>query len=427
MEGGGVVEARRAGAAAALPAFTAFGIEIEYMLVDRATLAVRPIADRVLQRLHGATGPPVTEVSRGPVGWSNELVLHLLELKNPRPTKDLAALGPRFQAEIASVGPVLREFGARLMPAGMHPWMDPRSEAALWPHDGSAVYRTYDRIFDCCRHGWSNLQATHVNLPFADDTEFERLHAAVRVLLPLVPAIAASSPFADGRPAGALDYRMEVYRTNSERVPALAGAVVPDNYASRADYEARLLAPMYRAIAPHDPAGVLRHEWLNARGAIARFDRHAIEIRVADVQEHPAADVAIAALLADTAWWLCGADGPRLATQQALDTALLSAVLRACARDGDRAEVGDPALRRLFGVRSQCTAGDLWRTIATTLEGVRAPHRALWRPTLERILEQGPLARRLLTAAGPTPDRATLAAVCARLCDCLDTGRAFEP
>jgi hypothetical protein len=32
---------------------------------------------------------------------------------------------------------------------------------------------------------------------------------------------------------------------------------------------------------------VLRHEWVNARGAIARFDRSAIEIRVLDVAECP--------------------------------------------------------------------------------------------------------------------------------------------
>jgi hypothetical protein len=28
-----------------------------------------------------------------------------------------------------------------------------------------------------------------------------------------------------------------------------------------------VLAPMYAEIAPYDPAGTLRHEWLNSRGA----------------------------------------------------------------------------------------------------------------------------------------------------------------
>ena len=55
---------------------------------------------------------------------------------------------------------------------------------------------------------------------------------------------------------------------------------------------------MFADIAPYDPAGVLQHEFLNSRGAIARFDRSAIEIRVLDVQECPQADTAIAALMA---------------------------------------------------------------------------------------------------------------------------------
>ena len=46
-------------------------------------------------------------------------------------------------------------------------------------------------------------------------------------------------------------------------------------------------------IAPLDPDGTLQHEWLNSRGAIARFDRNAIEIRVLDIQECPVADLAI--------------------------------------------------------------------------------------------------------------------------------------
>ena len=83
---------------------------------------------------------------------------------------------------------------ARLLPTGMHPWMDPSAETSLWPGEGAAIYATFDRLFDCRRHGWANLQSMHVNLPFDGDDEFARLHAAVRVLLPLIPALAASSP-----------------------------------------------------------------------------------------------------------------------------------------------------------------------------------------------------------------------------------------
>jgi hypothetical protein len=59
------------------------------------------------------------------------------------------------------------------------------------------------------------------------------------------------------------------------------------------DYVDKILQPMYADIAPFDTDGILQEEWLNSRGAIARFDRNAIEIRVTDIQECPAAYVAI--------------------------------------------------------------------------------------------------------------------------------------
>ena len=81
----------------------------------------------------------------------------------------------------------------------------------LWPHENREVYDAFDRIFSCKGHGWANLQSMHINLPFADDAEFGRLHAAIRFLMPLMPGLTASSPVMDGvvdrhrgQPAGGL-------------------------------------------------------------------------------------------------------------------------------------------------------------------------------------------------------------------------------
>src|SRR5688500_16998085 len=86
-------------AAQPLHLFEAVGIEIEYMLVDRSSLDVAPIADAVLRQT-ADSDRPINELARGELGWSNELVLHVVELKNVRPTADLAGLTRRFQDEI---------------------------------------------------------------------------------------------------------------------------------------------------------------------------------------------------------------------------------------------------------------------------------------------------------------------------------------
>jgi gamma-glutamyl:cysteine ligase YbdK (ATP-grasp superfamily) len=300
----------------------------------------------------------------------------------------------------------------------MHPWMEPRRETRLWPHEND-IYRAYDRIFDCRAHGWANVQSVHLNLPFADDAEFARLHAAVRLALPIIPAIAAASPFADSRATGWLDYRLRVYETNAGQVPQMNGEMVPEPVTSRAQYEQTILAPLYAAVAPHDPQGLLQHEWVNARGAIARFDRNAIEIRVIDAQECPAADVAIAAAIIDLVWLLYRDGAP------ALPSAALAQVLRACMRDGERARIEfADYLAALTGQASACSAADAWARIAARMPD--APHRALWQPVLDKILARGPLARRLLCAVGQTPSRKALAALYEHLCECLEHGVFFD-
>jgi glutamate---cysteine ligase / carboxylate-amine ligase len=277
-----------------LPLFAGYGIELEYMIVDRKQYNILPVTDQVLRNV---AGEYVNEFEEGPIAWSNELVLHVIELKTNGPVSGLEPLPDQFLGNIQKINSILSEINGQLMPTAMHPWMDPWQETRLWPHEASEIYDTYNRIFNCQGHGWSNLQSSHVNLPFADDHEFALLHAAIRALLPIMPALAASSPIMDGEYTGLLDTRLETYRRNAERMPSITGLVIPEPVSSYQNYQDIILNPMYEDIAPHDPDKILQYEWLNSRGAIARFDRNAIEIRVLDTQETAQADIAIAAMI----------------------------------------------------------------------------------------------------------------------------------
>jgi gamma-glutamyl:cysteine ligase YbdK (ATP-grasp superfamily) len=405
-----------------LSAFSGFGIELEYMIVDRDGLAVRPIADELFRKVVGRYTDRV-ETER--FGWSNELVLHVVEIKNPAPQANLDGLAAGFHGEIGRINGLLAEFGARLMPGAMHPWMNPETETRLWPHQNEAIYRTYDRIFDCHAHGWANIQSMHINLPFANDEEFARLHAAVRVLLPILPALAASSPVADGRPCAMLDFRMACYRDLAARVPSLICPVVPENTSGHDDYETTVLAPMYRGCAPYDPDGVLRHEWLNSRGAIPRFDRNALEIRVIDMQECAQADLAIAALSSVITRSLYDESWSGVESQRQIQTGALDAILHACSRDADRAVIDNAQYLDLLGFpRSRCEAHELWQHLFAE----RAADPLLTdasRLVLNTIVNRGPLARRILRGLGVGFDQPRLAEVYGELCNCLADGRLF--
>lgn len=403
---------------APLHLFEAFGIEIEYAIVDTETLDVRPIADRLMEAV---AGDAVSEVEHGAIAWSNELALHVLELKTNGPAAELGPLPALFRRELEIADAALARLGARLMPGGMHPWMDPETESRLWPHEHNDVYRAFDRIFGCSGHGWTNLQSVHLNLPFHGDEEFARLHAAIRLILPLTPALAASSPIADGRPTGALDTRLAAYVRNSRRVPSVAGLVVPEPMGSREQYGREILDRMYRDLELLDREGVLRHEWANSRGAIARFERGSIEIRLLDSQECATADIALAAGVVDVVRWV--AEAVPAAAADAVPTELLAHVLGGAIHEAERLEV--PAeLRRPLGVRASVTAGRLWGHLLDRAADRAADSRLA--PSLERTLSRGPLARRILAALEGDPSPGALRSVYGRLCECLRTDTPFE-
>lgn len=410
---------------APLHLFEGIGVELEYIIVNRHSLAVLPVADQLLA---AQAGWITDEVEVGPLRWSNELVLHVVELKTNGPATGLHGLTNHFEEGVAAINRRLQALDGQLMPTAMHPWMDPARDSRLWPHDNSLIYQTYHRIFDCRGHGWVNLQSCHLNLPFCGDDEFGRLHAAIRLLLPILPALAASSPFMDGTPSGLLDTRLQVYRDNQKRIPLITGRVIPEPVFTRSAYQENILKPLYRAIADYDPEGVLQDEWLNSRGAIARFDRNTIEIRTLDVQETPMADLAIAAAVVEVLKALVARRWLPLSRQQDWPVEPLVAILNATIRDGERAMIDNREYLAMFGFDAlHATAGDLWRHLIITLASEHPEELRPFMPSLEVILTHGPLARRILQDLGQAPDLERLAETYRALCGCLAEGTMFIP
>ncbi len=402
--------------------FERYGVELEYMIVDADTLDVKPITDEVLKLV---AGKYTNEVERGLVTWSNELVLHVIELKSTAPLESIDSVHTEYQKNVRDINALLEPFGARLMPTAMHPWMDPFSHTRLWPHDNNEIYDAFNKIFDCRGHGWSNLQSVHLNLPFANDEEFARLHAAIRFLMPIMPALAASSPIMDMRATGILDNRMDVYRSNCKRIPSVTGLVIPEPVFSPEEYQEVILQQMYREIAPFDPDAILQDEWLNARGAIARFDRNTIEVRVLDVQECPAADLAVVHAITGVLRGLCEEQWVSHEAQRSFDTQSLHEILMRVLRDGENAQVGLQEYAVVFGMDAGATAGTLWRKLVNESARFRTSLAVDVSTALETLLAHGTLSGRILRSLNHEYSRPNITRVFRDLCDCLVEGRIY--
>jgi gamma-glutamyl:cysteine ligase YbdK (ATP-grasp superfamily) len=400
--------------------FSVYGIELEYMIVSKKDLSVLPAADKVLEKLAGHI---CLEVENGPVAWSNELVLHVIELKTNGPAGALKGLDVLFADNVRQINSFLKDMDGMLLPTAMHPLMNPDTDMHLWPHGQSEIYETYDRIFNCKGHGWSNLQSTHINLPFATDEEFGRLHAAIRVILPLIPALCASSPFKEGVYEGLLDTRIQTYKGNQKRVPSITGSVIPEPCFSWEAYEKGILEPIYRDIAPYDHECILQEEWLNSRGAIARFDRNAMEIRLMDIQECPKADLAAVSFITEILKKLVAEELSSYEAQKEMSQTTLVNIMNLCTRDAQKVVIESPAYFELFGIQAdRMTAGKLLNLLAEKI-----PADAPYRDEALLLCENGSLARRIMYKTGSKPSADKLREVYAELAVCLAENKFYEP
>ena len=402
--------------------FQGYGIEVEYIIVRKDTLDVLPVSDEVIR---AAAGEYAVEVEFNGMGWSNEFVKHVLEIRNSRPSAPISKMPQMYQEQIARINGILGPMGGMLMPTSMHPWMDPEREAVFWNRENRIIYSTYDRIFGCRTHGWANIQSTQINLPFSGDDEFGRLHAAIRMVLPIIPAIAASSPVYGGKASGNLDSRLTFYRRTQSRVPSIAGDIIPENVFSIREYQSEILERMYRDIAPLDPEGILQFEWLNSRGAIPRHDRSAIEIRTPDIQECPEADMAVISAIVAAVRGFVEERWVSFEEQKTWETRRLLAILDKTILSAENTVIDDSQYVAMFGLRErQVKAGDLWgaviqRDLSSGSDG------AAMKP-LDVILKEGTLSTRILKALDGDMSRRRLGEVYGSLCGCLANGTVFR-
>ncbi len=373
--------------------FQGFGIELEYMIVDRDTLDVKPIADELIKL---AKGEYADEYQNGMVTWSNELVLHVIELKCTRPERDLVKLNEAFHENIVQINDLLKKFNAKLMPTAAHPWMEPDKETFLWPHGNSDIYERYNKMFNCKGHGWSNLQSTHINFSFYDDEEFAKLHRAIRVVLPLIPALAASSPIIEQEATGFQSTRMDYYGKNQKRFPSITGRIIPEKVLSKRQYHKLIYDPITKDIEPFNGDDILDPVWVNSRGAIARFDRGSIEIRIMDIQECPEADLAIVSFIICLVKTYCNEQFGDAHAQHLMETDRLAEILQGSVKKGGESIIQNSQYLIALGLTGEQPT--LKSALLQLLEAaiVHYPMEMHpWEVTLRLLINEGNLATRI--------------------------------
>jgi carboxylate-amine ligase len=221
-----------------------------------------------------------------------------------------------------------------------------------------------------------------------------------------------------------MDSRMQAYLHHQEKLPELMGSLIPEAVFSQEDYYRTIFSPIAKALAPYDTEHVMDHHFANSRGAIARFDRGAIEIRVIDIQECPAMDLAIAEFIVAVVRAMVKGRWVSNYLQRAWSETDLLPIFLQVIKDAGKAVITNKDYLIMFGVlkEERMTAKSLWAHLFQELsedlsEGARAG--------ITHILEHGCLASRILAHTGKTPAHEKVVAVYRELATCLQEDRPF--
>ena len=401
--------------------FEVFGIELEYMLVHNKTMKVNPSVDELFILKNGTL---TSDVPNGKIEWSNELVAHVVELKTNGPVSSLEDLENDFFQNIKEINKLLGGMDSKLLSGACHPLMDTLIETKLWPHDHNEIYNLYNRIFDCRGHGWSNVQSMHINLPFANDQEFEKLHAAVRILLPIIPGLAASSPVLDGHFTGYKDSRMHYYKTNQKEIPHMTGKVIPEQVFNKKEYHEKIFDPINKAIKKYDTEQILDHHFLNSRGAISRFDRNAIEIRVIDIQETPSADIAIAAFIVEALKLLVSEELVSLEDQKTWHEDDLFDIFNDVIKDAENTLITNKRYLAIFDIEKDAEVKNIWKNIYKRVGNKLSVNH---QNHIEFILQNGSLSSRILKSLRGDFSETNIKRTYLKIAESLQSDRMFRP
>jgi len=168
-------------------------------------------------------------------------------------------------------------------------------ETTYWDHDEQEYYQAYDRLFNIKQHGWLNIQALQVNIPYTVKDELVAMFNKIRSLMPYLVAVSASSPMVEGKLTSYMDNRLVYYRQNQAAVPEICHDILPEKLKSVDDY-VQINRQIYSELKKCK-AEILCQEWVNSRGVIVRFTRKCLEVKAIDEQECLHSDMAFSAFL----------------------------------------------------------------------------------------------------------------------------------
>jgi carboxylate-amine ligase len=145
-----------------------------------------------------------------------------------------------------------------------------------------------------------------------------------------------------------------------------------------------------------------------------------------DIQECPAADIAIVNLVVETIKAFVSGKFLDVESQMKWKTETLAQLLERTTDNGQQVVIDNHEYLSVFGMQEKsATVGELWQHILERI--VRSGNGPMdkWRREIDVILKEGTLAQRILKALGPDQSRENIISVYKKLSGCLAQNKMF--
>ena len=380
-------------------------------LVHALDLTPAPIGDQVLAELCDPD-------------WYACPVLHRLSLRVEPPGSRLAGIHRVVVPKLAKLRTVLGSLRARVLPTGMHPLLDPVSGVRTWKFPEGDPRNAMRWLVNRSSHAWSNVAGVRFAVGWSDEEQLRDLLRVCRLLVPIAPALAASSPLAVGEYSGYQSTRVESMRQPGGSLASLVGSFVPEPAYTESAYRKEVLQPVQREIEAVVEGLEIDIEEFDRRGAVLQPSRRRVLVRALDAQECLSANLAVSLAFASV---LRGVMATGVASHhREIRQSSLVRTLRACARLADDAVLDDEEYLEVLGMHpGPITAAEVWLNLIDRYPP-NVDHDPSVRAALRVYLEQGSLASRIRASLGESPSPSGIRRVYRELCEGFDDDRSFE-
>ena len=205
-------------------------------------------------------------------------------------------------------------------------------------------------------------------------------------------------------------------------MPSIAGKVVPEQLFTQAEYDKQIFQRIRGDINSYDTDGILDQYFLNSRGAIARFDRGAIEIRIIDIQECPAADIAVLQVIVALLKELVNETLCSFEEQKSWHEDDLAAIFLSVVKEGSNYTITNRQYLKLFGMEQKAaTAAKCWEHLVNMADKDQS------NAIVRAIIAQGNLSERMIKHLGQSFSHEALLGLYEELAGCLENNTMFLP